>query len=47
MSTVKSLMKEWNEHLEEGTNMNLKEAVSAFTVIPEGGAIKDMKNQGR
>ena len=28
-------MKEWNEHLEKGTNMNLTEAVSAFTVLPE------------
>ena len=35
MSTVTSIMKEWNEHLEKGTNMNLKEAVSAFTVLPE------------
>ena len=35
MSTVTSIMKEWNEHLEKGTNMNLKEAVSAFTVVPE------------
>jgi hypothetical protein len=36
MSTVTSIMREWNEHLEKGTNMNLKEAVSAFTVVPEG-----------
>ena len=36
MSTVASIMKEWNEHLEKGTNMNLTEAVSAFTVVPEG-----------
>ena len=35
MSTVTSIMKEWTEHLEKGTNMNLKEAVSAFTVVPE------------
>ena len=35
MSTVASIMKEWNEHLEKGTNMNLTEAVSAFTVLPE------------
>jgi len=35
MSTVTSMMKEWNEHLENGTNMMLKEAVSAFTVMPE------------
>ena len=35
MSTVTQLMKEWNEHLENGTNMKLQEAVSAFTVMPE------------
>ena len=43
MSTTAQLMREWNKHLEDGTNMSLNEAVSAFTVIPEGGAIKDMK----
>ena len=40
MSTTAQLMREWNKHLEDGTNMSLNEAVSAFTVIPEGGAIK-------
>ena len=43
MSTTAQLMREWNKHLEDGTNMSLNEAVSAFTVIPEGGAIKDIK----
>ena len=54
MSTTAQLMREWNKHLEDGTNMSLNEAVSAFTVVPEAhhetmekgpiaGAVKDIK----